>query len=237
MGRGTPDYNDLGYSLGQQSLDTNSIVNAIAGVAPMDAQGRIVYHDVFHQGMASWTVTVDNDGSYVRPTTLYAEVPGGCLDVNCAYAGGDDAIVSRSFYLAKPARVGIEAAVRASNTNWVSEIGIHYWDGAYHLHGSIVIDDHTGHVTMAGQEFTPKLTVPLTLDKDTWIPHKIVLDLTNRVAVRVNIGYNQYVINQSIIFGADTTQPGRLQIELRNKRMYGQLSVYFGHVFWTIDEP
>jgi hypothetical protein len=117
---GGPDHGVLPYQTAMMTADSGDLAALALGFARIDGRGRVLFADLFAQGMQAWTPSRTPAGNGYDPilTSSYPVfISPNAIKLHPGPTAGQNAQLYRNLTLGQTTRLGIEAALFAFDTN------------------------------------------------------------------------------------------------------------------------
>lgn len=240
MPRGFEDYENPSYTIAGRTLDISQMILSLSGVYSLDGLGRVIYADSFENGVASY--------QYIDTFTPGALVASGAqaelgavsmaVDVGTPVTGGQKDVFRQ--LTAQPTQaLAIQTSIAWYTAASLYYVRLEFTDGVISRSGILKIDPATRYVSYySGAGYVNLKQLPTLPTAVTWVPLKMVLNLSDNTYKRVIVGNTVYNLDgipaaPSVIFPGQGLGFGWTFDRSGAVDKIG----YIGHVLVTLDDP
>jgi hypothetical protein len=240
MARGYPDYANPVYTIASRNLDFNVINTMIGGIATLDGRGRLFWYDNFREGLGGWLPTYGGDGNLPVVSTAWSEVQPASLLLSSGSAGSSyTSQAVKQFVMPRNLPIGLECSFLNDHGTGDIAIELAYYFPTTGYVAGVKFESATKKVYLRTTGGYTELTEVGSYDPRFNIALvKFTADWINNKYGRLIIGDTEYDISAyplNTVGFAD-----RVHVEI-NLYLHGDVSdsekFYFGHVYFTTDEP
>jgi hypothetical protein len=240
MPRGYPDYQNPVNQVAGRRVDFSGIQTAQLGLATLDGLGRLVWYDLFHDGLGGWYTLAWGATCVPRISNAICEIPPSCM---CIPIGGlgffDTGGILRSFMFTNPKTIGCEMSFLFHSSDVYLRLGVYLNYGGIQQSLELSYWGSTGWIRLlhAGG-FTTIYSLGTTAISRLWVPMKIVIDFEKGTGRRAVIGCESISLVQYNTITAPTLDTDQIYIQIfADRPLAGSLDQYIGHFYLTMDEP
>lgn len=240
MPRGFEDYENPSYSIAGRTIDISQMILSLSGVYSLDGLGRVIYADDFENGIGTYH---EIDAFFPGPliaTGKEAELGSVSMSVDVGTPGlGGLKDVFKQLTANPTQSVGMQTSIAWHADAALYYLRLEYTDGVIARSGILKIDPATRNVSyQSGASLVVLAQLPTLPTLVTWVPIKMVLNLTDNTYRRIIIGNTVYDVD-GILAAPSVIFPGKgLGFGWTFDRSGAVDKIgYIGHVLVTLDDP